>query len=313
MTKASKRELLLNNVRRGNRFVRGDAAERRAIGRHYVLLPMMLFTPTIEVDDEEMRFLVHTKDRVITADMFAEQKAYEIEVMATAIDLASRLAGRDVMRGKCFVDVGANIGTSTVPALKRFGAARALCLEPEPENAKLLRCNLILNDLERAAHVVQTAVSDERGEVELLISRGNLGDHRVHLGGHRAADTVSWESTMVPARPLDDVLAESGVEAAEVGLLWIDTQGYEPHVLRSAAHLLDYGVPTVIEYWPSVLGESGLESLHDVITGSFSSFVDLRSPALRVQPSREVDSLTRDLSGSDKYTDLLLIPPAHHR
>ena len=269
----------------------------------------MLVTPTIEVNDDEMRFLAHTKDRVITADMFADQKTYEIEVMATAIELASHIAGRNVLLGKTFVDVGANIGTSTVPALMRFGASRAICLEPEPENAKLLRCNLILNELEQAAKVIQAAVSDEGSEVELLLSTGNLGDHRVHLGGNRSVETAAWESTRVPARRLDDVLEESDVLASDVGLLWIDTQGHEPHVLRSARNLLDYGVPTVIEYWPSVLGDEGIRSLNEVIEECFESFLDLRSPTPLIQPAGEVGSVARRLiERGDDYTDLLLVP-----
>jgi FkbM family methyltransferase len=316
---ASKKWLLASNVRRGLKFFRGNSAERRAIGRHYFFLPMKLLTPTIEVDGDGMRFLAHTKDHVIAADMFTDQKTYEIEVMSKAIELASRIAGRDVLLGKTFVDVGANIGTSTVPALKRFGASRAICLEPEPENAKLLRCNLILNELEQATKVLQVAVSDEGNEVELLISTYNLGDHRVHLGGNRSIETAAWESKIVPVRRLDDVLEESDVLASDVGLLWIDTQGHEAHVLKSAKNLLDYGVPTVVEYWPSVLGDEGIRALNEVIEECFESFLDLRSPAPQIEPAGEVGSVARRLiARAEEYTDLLLVPaqrqePMKHR
>jgi FkbM family methyltransferase len=48
---------------------------------------------------------------------------------------------RTVIKGGKVLDVGANIGCFAVPCLA-LGAAHVLCIEPEPQNLKLLRRNL---------------------------------------------------------------------------------------------------------------------------------------------------------------------------
>ena len=57
-------------------------------------------------------------------------------------------SARTRSRGRSFVDVGANIGTTTIPALLSHGFETAVAIEPEPENVRVLRMNVLLNDLE---------------------------------------------------------------------------------------------------------------------------------------------------------------------
>ena len=54
-------------------------------------------------------------------------------------------------RAAVFVDVGANNGTHTVYAMRSGRFVRALSIEPEPENFRLLRLNLRLKVLGRIA------------------------------------------------------------------------------------------------------------------------------------------------------------------
>jgi FkbM family methyltransferase len=60
-----------------------------------------------------------------------------------------------------FVDVGANIGTQTVHALRAGPFTRAVAFEPEQRNAKLLNMNLAANGM--AARVTVFAKADRRG------------------------------------------------------------------------------------------------------------------------------------------------------
>lgn len=154
-----------------------------------------------------------------------------------------------------FVDIGANIGTHALYAL-RNGFAQALCVEPEPGNFRLLRVNQILNNLDSRCRNVMAAVTDVAGEVVLELAQENYGDHRVHghAEGHRAGAEYFRESERpriaVPAIPLDRILAEQGVDPAEIGLAWIDTQGHEGHVLAGGGGMIEAQVPMAIEFWP---------------------------------------------------------------
>lgn len=57
-----------------------------------------------------------------------------------------------------FVDVGAHIGAVTVAILLDNPDATAICIEPIPENAELVRANLAANGLDGRAQVLQGAV-----------------------------------------------------------------------------------------------------------------------------------------------------------
>lgn len=202
--------------------------------------------------------------------------------------------------GSVFVDVGANVGTSTIDALLLFGFGRAMCFEPAPDNARLLRANLVLNDLDGRADVHVVAVSDYDGRCGLFESPTNSGDRRLLTNG-----------SGVECRRLDGFVEAGVLDPAEIGLVWIDVQGHEPHVLRGAKVAIPANVPVVVEYCPWVLGD-GLKDLDEEIAARFSTVVDLRAMAAGIGEESAVLT-ARDLPGlaaryrRSGYTDLLLL------
>ncbi len=178
-----------------------------------------------------------------------------------------RRLGVDPARKPWFVDIGSNIGTHSLFAL-RNGFERALCVEPEPRNFRLLRVNQILNGFDARCRNVMAAVTDFNGTITLELADDNLGDHRVK--GSQAGDEHFRESgrqhVEVPARTFDDIIAEQGVDPGGIGLAWIDTQGHEGQVLSRADSLLSARVPMVIEFWPYGLDRvAGFPRLREVL------------------------------------------------
>src|SRR5262249_31063268 len=78
-----------------------------------------------------------------------------------------------------FVDVGANIGTTTVMALRRFGFESSVSIEPAPGNFLALRVNVVANDLESRVTAINAAVSDREAQVQFDISRPSCGAFRI--------------------------------------------------------------------------------------------------------------------------------------
>ena len=60
-----------------------------------------------------------------------------------------------------------------------LGAEDALAIEPEPDNFRLLKCNVVANDLEAKVRTVQRAISDVSGPAFLELSKTNSGDHQL--------------------------------------------------------------------------------------------------------------------------------------
>lgn len=210
------------------------------------------------------------------------------------------------------LDVGANIGTTTISLVMRHQAERVIAFEPEDRNFRLLRCNLILNGLEQHVTARQMAISDSDQQLTLTLAHENFGDHRIT--GLWDDDMVSSPETVgVSGRSLDSALSDD--ELADVSLVWVDTQGHEASVMAGASKLLGNKVPWVIEYWPQRLREAnGLEELHQLVAAHFSEVTDLRASMKQGEPitlpadrvAEVGDHLPGEESDLEHFTDLIL-------
>jgi FkbM family methyltransferase len=255
----------------------------------------------------EPTYLFSTQDLGIGPQVFAHG-GYEEDDLRWVLDYLGH-----PQRDRTVLDVGANIGTTTIALLARYGAARVEAFEPDPFNFDVLRCNLILNHQEERAVVQAIAISDVDGEVELELCGYNFGDHRVRVnppdqlepGLHGEA---SRATVAVPARRLDGAVTASD---DEIGLVWVDAQGHEAHILDGAERLLSRDIPWVIEYWPYGLRrQEGLDRLNEILAKRFPSVVDVRGSRRDDREVRwdttELDVLADQLGTG--YTDLILVP-----
>src|SRR5687768_14866758 len=139
-------------------------------------------TPVVAVDAGGARYFVSTSDEAVGLGIFAHGSHEREQLEAVSSVLASWSGESEPLRGKRFLDIGANIGTSVVEAMISLGCAGGWALEPHPENYKLLRHNLLENGLEGAVEALELAVSDSDGAATLEVAKVNMGDHRVRVG-----------------------------------------------------------------------------------------------------------------------------------
>ena len=296
------------------KLVTNYGGQRTAVLRQGIFDLAGRVSPVLATDAGGARYFLSTRDHGLSRTVF-EKGSYEQDIMDYTITLAEKHTGRvPLLADRTFVDIGANIGTSTVPALTAFGAADAVAIEPDAENYKLLRCNLIANDLEGRARTVRAALSDRTGSGVLEQDPASWADHRVRTTTN-VSDGLFREATRstvaVPLTRFDDLVRDLPIDLERVGLVWMDVQGHEGHVLKGATSLLETAIPVAIEYWPYGLERAdGLSLLHDVIAGAYRTVVDIRAsmtgsgPAER--PASEVHLLASRYSG-EAYTDLLLL------
>ena len=276
------------------------------VGRHASL---------VAVDGPDARYLVSTSDRTIGRGAFVAGE-YQLEIMGAALTLLREVTGRDPLTGRTFLDIGANIGTSTVSALVRFGARDALAMEPDTENHRILRCNLVLNGLEDRCRTFNVALSDVNATLSLERSPSNYGDHRIRVTGSRPVPDLLGEAQRavedVRAVRFDDLVQEEHIALDEIGLAWIDTQGHEGHVLDGARSLLSSGIPVITEFWPYGLERAGgLDRFCRLVADAYDEVVDVRATDHTGQvvrlPARDLRSLGEQYVGR-RHTDLILVP-----
>jgi len=285
---------------------------RNELVREYVFDLVARYATSISVDTESGRYFVSTRDKEIGRGLFARGAYDDLAILRRVVDhLRERTAGAFTLGGKTFVDVGANIGTTTIAALTLFDAARVYAFEPAPENYRLLRQNILANAVEDRAVAVQVAVSDQSGAVELELSNWNWGDHRVRAAAGFPASESHATVVSVPAATLDDLVEQQHIDLDGVALIWIDVQGHEPSVLAGARTTIGSGIPIVAEYWPHGLGESGVESLEELVRRDFGSWADVKRldelGRMVERPPAEIGELRTAYAGL-AFTDLLLLP-----
>jgi FkbM family methyltransferase len=290
---------------------------QRAILRWAAFAAARPFTDALSTTVDEIRYFVSTRDQSIGRKIFMG-RVPDGDLLDDYLALIGDELGRPTVKGVTCVEVGANIGTTTLPVVLRHGAKLCISLEPAPANLTLLKANLAANgvgpDLVR---VLPVAASDSPGTVEFELSSNNSGDHRVRRHKKPAANEPELygerqrQVIAVPAARLDDILAEQNVELSDVGLVWIDTQGHEGHVLAGAPRLLASAAPIIIEYWPYGLRRAaGLELLHQLMRDSGRRIIDLRDARrfgrLQALSRTELDALA-ERHPNQQYTDLVLL------
>jgi FkbM family methyltransferase len=289
---------------------------RKEIVREYLFDLLAPFAASVSVDTEVGRFFVSTRDKEIGRTLFARGGHDDLATLGRVIDhLRERTSGAFTLDRRTFVDIGANIGTTTVAAITAFDAGLVYAFEAAPENYGLLRQNIVANQVEDRVVAAQVAVSDHGGVVDLELSSWNSGDHRVRAAAGTAAASDSDVSVVaVRAATLDALVQQQRIELGDVALIWIDVQGHEPSVLAGARRTVGSGIPVVVEYWPHGLGETGLERLEELVRAGFGAWADAKGVDERgrmvERPVAEIGELRAAYRGL-AFTDLLLLPDLH--
>jgi len=190
-----------------------------------------------------------------------------------------------------FVDVGANIGLTSIPAARNH-PINCFALEPDPVNFGFLERNIHLNGLEGKIKAYEVAAYDAETQLDFELSPDNWGDHRVRAYERKSLVAPQQEEEKrkvieVPALPLDSILANETITHPLV--VKIDTQGSEPIVFRGARELLKRVDLLTVEFSPYTLARLGFDDAE--------FFRDLRSFACG-----HIVSLDHDGTGS---TDIL--------
>jgi FkbM family methyltransferase len=140
------------------------------------------------------------------------------------------------------VDLGANIGMTSVFLARRHGARYLVAVEPLPENAGLASTNLSLNGVD--ATVIEAAVGANDG----------VGYFAAHPDSNLGQ--VANEGEKVNLLSIDSVLAASPTGRAD--LLKMDIEGGETAVLEGDTSWLERVDSLIVEFHPHVADYAAL-------------------------------------------------------
>lgn len=144
--------------------------------------------------------------------------------------------------GKSYVDVGTNMGIVATSVARSMGSdGLVVAFEPTPTTAQRAAATFALNGL-RNVRLFQAAVGDVEQTIKFYLSPGSSEAASANRTDQRIA--VQWEETEVLCVTLDRLFKEGLLGTP--GLVKIDVEGHELHVLRGAAKLLSACRPELI-------------------------------------------------------------------
>jgi FkbM family methyltransferase len=256
-------------------------------------------TPYVAVQAGDEIFFVATDDTGVGRRVFVRGKRRDMTTLANGLaELAAR--GIQPPPEPVFVEVGANMGTTTVMALRRHGFATAVALEPSPQNIWLCRLNLVANGLEERVTLLPHAASNRAEEMTLVIGGGNRGGHRVmSAGSDHPAQAGSVRSVT-----LDGLVDDGTIDPARVGLVWCDAAGHDAYAVLGGARLVEARVPLIVNVSGGIQGETR-DAFVDLLTSHYAEIVELR----KAQRTLPIDALADLVAGYQHKGDVLLVPP----
>jgi FkbM family methyltransferase len=259
--------VLLGLVEFGPRFVVGPEsrtyayfAVQRQWGAHWPFhtgkyLPRHLLPGVMPLAPVWFQFEPHVKMRLDPSDLGPRLILETGEYENGSFDmLRQRLSS-----GATFIDVGANFGIYALRAAALVGTSgHVIAVEPNPASVRLLQTNIAASDAS-AVTVAPVACSDVDSMLELYVApQSNTGETSLSQANASQEGKVA-NAYKVRARPLDDIIRESGV--TRVDAIKIDVEGAEYLVVKGAQQTLDRFRPMLlIEIVEHQLREMGTSS-----------------------------------------------------
>jgi FkbM family methyltransferase len=260
---------------------------------------------------DDVNFLINRKYGMMIRDICCSNDNYQRKDMDLFIKLAKKYYGVSNETNGYLLDIGANIGTSSVWMKKKLlPNINIIGFEPVSENCKVYRINCILNGLaDNEWQIVHAAVSDTDGICECMLDdTGNMGDNRIEKNGNRITERLV---EVVRSITIDNYLNENSISTNEIKMVWMDVQAHEAFVLLGGENLFGAGVPLYMEFWPEQLRKNGsLELLINQLKKFYSKYIvidsDCELEQLKEYDISELEGLASELE-NDSSRDLFLI------
>lgn len=247
------------------------------------------YSPYSSVKTEEnLVFLYDARDRGLGPDMHQSGKVYSDTEMDIFLELADKYYGMK-KEHRFFLDVGANIGTTSIYIKRKHPRWKIVAVEPGRETYTLLRANCILNEMDdivciKAGLSSKTAIENWRfcpenpGASAIVTQDDRVLSYAVPLGGGIVTSMDSCSNEKVKMMTISDLFEETNITQEDEVYLWIDTQGFEPQIITGGLdYLIKKDIPLFQEFNPGIYKINGnWEQYIEEISTVYRNFIDCK-------------------------------------
>lgn len=243
------------------------------------------------VDGTNETYLFDIKDTAISSKIFSSGKTYSEEEIRMFFYMTEKYYGFKPRKGDIFLDIGANIGTTSVYVAKYYKETlNVISFEPDPHNYKYLQLNIILNDCKNVT-AENIGLSNKSEKKDMMVFQDNRGKNRM-ISPASGPLSQGEEAIKVQAICLDEYIVKNDIEKDKIKYIWIDTEGYEPYVVAGMSDLLSNGkIPLFMEFSYDIMSEDMFQLLNHVVCGTYQNYI-----SISMQTGKEEKHKVDDLS-----------------
>lgn len=209
----------------------------------------------------------------------------------------TELVTKEVKKGYVTLDIGAHIGYYTLIMARLVGKeGRVIAFEPDPDNFDLLKKNIEINGYKNVV-LIQKAIANKTGKINLYISEGNRADNRIY-------DSQDGRKYIeVETIRLDDYF---GTYNGKINFIKIDIQGSEGGVIQGMSSVLGKNkeLKIMTEFWPIGIKRFGMEPTEYIklLQGHYFRIYYINREPVNI--TQLLDAYTPE---KDNYTNLFCI------
>lgn len=263
------------------RYRQRPRPDNARIFRYQLVDQMRGIIPYLSVECEGLAFLYNKTDLMIPEFMYFYQTVWSKYEMEFFWQSAPR------RQGGIFMDVGANIGTTSIYFRKKIAQELSyIAFEPVKENYRVLKANCVLNDCEDIV-VENLGISDEESIKGIHVLDVNYGGSRIT----DEEDAKEFCKTVT----LDGYIKENGINPKDISYIWLDIEGHEANAIAGARELLMASDASLfMEYNAAEYRSNGkIESVLCDLGSIYHSFLCYEQYAAGNTDIRHIDELAK--------------------
>lgn len=232
-------------------------------------------------------YIFNVDDRNIPIDMYTTGKTYSKDDIDLFFKLSTKKFNLPISRGDLFLDIGANIGTTSIYVSKNINPhLDILAFEPDDLNYKLLITNSIINSCE-GFKAEKFALSDKNGTADFLVCKDNRGSSKI------VKNKNNQHIQQIKTIQFDDYLKGSKIEN-RIKYIWMDVEGHEPYTLKGMKDFLtSHKLPLYMEFSPDYLSDDDFKLLYDILSMIYSGFYKVTDDVYSYSPKVEVFKINK--------------------
>jgi FkbM family methyltransferase len=255
----------------------------------------------LAINNFNEKYIVNSSDKVIGRSLYING-SFEFDIFLHTLEI---LENR--IKTKTLVDVGANIGSICIPAIKRGIFKNSLAIEPEPYNFDLLTKNIFINNISDKIQTFNVALAQfDNQKIKFEKSEDNYGDHRIKSNSTQKnyCNEDKRKIIEIETKRLDTIMKDFDPKET---LLWVDVQGYEGFVLEGGINTLRKKSPLVIEFEPYLIERLNSYNLlkKNLLDTEYRNCYNLNSKCFFQDYKNNLDNLYNDLFKTVSATNLL--------